>query len=61
MEPSSNKPIRSLAEDETVLPCHYEPDAGVKVVQVTWFKKKGDDSKEQIMTAHWTNGQTGSC
>lgn len=58
MENPSDDPIRSLAEEETVLPCRYAPAAGVQVVQVTWYKEESDD-KEQIITAHHTNGQTG--
>ncbi|XP_068164397.1 nectin-4 [Antennarius striatus] len=50
-------PIRSLAEQETVLPCLYQPPAGVQVVQVTWYKETPDDN-EQIITAHHSNGQT---
>uniref|UniRef100_A0A3Q3Q5Z9 Ig-like domain-containing protein n=1 Tax=Monopterus albus TaxID=43700 RepID=A0A3Q3Q5Z9_MONAL len=55
-----NNFLRSLAEEETILPCRYQPkkgDGGV-VVQVTWYKKKPDATKEQIITAHHTNGQT---
>ncbi|XP_070785722.1 nectin-4 [Enoplosus armatus] len=51
-------PIRSLAEEETVLPCRYQPSVGNVVVQVTWYKEKPDATKEQIITAHHTNGQT---
>lgn len=57
--PSSDEPILALADEETVLPCHYQPEAGVQVVQVTWYKENSDDTKEQIITAHQTNGQTG--
>ncbi|XP_036967493.1 nectin-4 isoform X2 [Acanthopagrus latus] len=46
-------PIRTLAEDETVLSCLYQPTDGNVVVQVTWYK-----AKEQIITAHHTSGQT---
>ncbi|XP_044039043.1 nectin-4 [Siniperca chuatsi] len=53
-----NDPIRSLAEEETVLPCRYQPSGGNVVVQVTWYKEKPDATKEQIITAHHTNGQT---
>lgn len=58
MELPSGNPIRSLAEEETVLPCRYVPAADVQVVQVTWYKEVAD-GKEQIITAHLTNGQTG--
>lgn len=55
----SSDPILSLADAETVLPCRYQPDAGVKVVQVTWYKENSDGTKQQIITAHHSNGQTG--
>lgn len=50
--------IRSLADGETILPCRYESSENV-VVQVTWSKETPDGTKEQIITAHNTNGQTG--
>lgn len=59
VDPPSSDPILSLADQETVLPCRYQPDAGVQVVQVTWYKEHSDGTKEQIITAHHTNGQTG--
>ncbi|XP_056298786.1 nectin-4 isoform X2 [Pseudoliparis swirei] len=46
-------PILSMAEEETVLPCRYQPTGGNTVVQVTWYKQK-----QQIITAHHVNGQT---
>lgn len=58
LELPSNDPIRSLAEEETVLPCRYAPASDVNVVQVTWYKET-PDGKEQIITAHHSNGQTG--
>ncbi|XP_041820516.1 nectin-4 isoform X2 [Chelmon rostratus] len=54
----ANNPMRSLAEEETVLPCLYQPDADTVVVQVTWYKEKPDATKEQIITAHHDSGQT---
>lgn len=57
-QPSSGL-IRSLADEETVLPCRYQPDVDVQVVQVTWYKEMPDATKEQIITAHHNNGQTG--
>lgn len=57
----SSDPILSLAEEDTVLPCRYRPDKDVQVVQVTWYKENSDGTKEQIITAHQTNGQTGQC
>ncbi|GLD64050.1 nectin-4-like isoform X1 [Lates japonicus] len=53
-----NGSIRSLAEEETVLPCHYQASGSDVVVQVTWYKEKSDGTKEQIILAHHTNGQT---
>ncbi|XP_028419517.1 nectin-4 [Perca flavescens] len=54
----SEDPIRSLAEVETTLPCLYQPAVTNTVVQVTWYKEKPDATKEQIITAHFTDGQT---
>lgn len=59
LDPPKKDPIRTLAEDETVLPCRYQPTADNVVVQVTWYKEKPDSTKDQIITAHHTNGQTG--
>ncbi|XP_070829868.1 nectin-4 isoform X2 [Chaetodon trifascialis] len=50
--------LRSLAESETRLPCHYQVEQGEKVVQVTWLKELPDGSKDQIITAHFTDGHT---
>ncbi|XP_040037113.2 nectin-4 isoform X1 [Gasterosteus aculeatus] len=57
VELSQANPILSRAEEETVLACHYQP-TDETVVQVTWYKEKPDATKEQIITAHHTNGQT---
>ncbi|KAF1380413.1 hypothetical protein PFLUV_G00163470 [Perca fluviatilis] len=54
----SEDPIRSLAEVKTTLPCLYQPTGTDTVVQVTWYKEKPDATKEQIITAHFTDGQT---
>ncbi|XP_031144373.1 nectin-4 [Sander lucioperca] len=54
----SEDPIRSLAEVETTLPCRYQPTGADTVVQVTWYKEKPDATKEQIITAHFNEGQT---
>lgn len=48
----------SFAEQDTVLLCKYQPSTD-KVVQVTWYKRSSDADKEQIITAHYSNGQTG--
>lgn len=50
--------LRSLAEDETRLPCHYQVEANNTVVQVTWHKELADGTKEQIITAHFSEGHT---
>lgn len=50
--------VRSLAEEETVLPCVYKRTQEEVVVQVTWMKKKSDGTKEQIILAHHISGQT---
>lgn len=57
----SGDPILSMADEETILPCRYRPDAGVQVVQVTWYKENSDGTKDQMIAAHQTNGQTGQC
>ncbi|XP_068196012.1 nectin-4 isoform X2 [Antennarius striatus] len=50
--------LRSLADSETRLPCRYQEEDGEKVVQVTWLKELPDGSKEQMITAHFTDGHT---
>ncbi|XP_037313372.2 nectin-4 [Pungitius pungitius] len=50
--------LRSFAESETRLPCHYQVEGEQKVVQVTWYKELPDGSKDQIITAHFTAGHT---
>lgn len=59
MDLPPDKSILSMAEEETVLPCRYQPETGQTVVQVTWNKEKPDGTEEQIITAHHINGQTG--
>ncbi|KAL3046648.1 hypothetical protein OYC64_004603 [Pagothenia borchgrevinki] len=58
LDPPTEEPILSLSEKETVLPCRYQLLPGDTVVQVTWYKEKPDATKDQIVTAHHTNGQT---
>ncbi|KAM9424881.1 nectin-4 isoform 2-T2 [Pholidichthys leucotaenia] len=50
--------LQSLAEKETILPCHYKKTAGETLVQVTWLKEKSDGDKDQIITVHHENGQS---
>ncbi|CAL8278915.1 unnamed protein product [Lota lota] len=57
-ERSSPFALLSLAEDETRLPCRYQVEQGEKVVQVTWYKVLTDGNKEQIITAHFSEGHT---
>ncbi|XP_077372139.1 nectin-4 isoform X3 [Festucalex cinctus] len=49
---------RSLAESATRLPCRYQGMVGERVVQVTWYKELRDGTKEQIITAHFSDGHT---
>uniref|UniRef100_A0A3B4CNX9 Ig-like domain-containing protein n=1 Tax=Pygocentrus nattereri TaxID=42514 RepID=A0A3B4CNX9_PYGNA len=55
VEPSSPA-VFSVAEGETRLPCQFKPSEE-SVVQVIWTKEKPDGTKEQIITAHHTEGQ----
>lgn len=57
LEPITSQ--RSLAESQTRLPCRYQVDEEEQVVQVTWLKEHADGTKEQIITAHFTDGHTG--
>lgn len=57
--PQSVTQQRSLAESQTRLPCRYQVQVGEKVVQVTWFKQLPGGTKDQIITAHFEDGQTG--
>ncbi|XP_071347074.1 nectin-4 isoform X2 [Trachinotus anak] len=56
--PQADNPLLSMADRQTRLPCHYQVEEGQKVVQVTWHKELADGSKEQIITAHFTDGHT---
>lgn len=58
VKPSPNEALRSLAEKETVLPCHYKPKGEDVVVQVSWYKMKPDDTRDQIILAHHVEGYT---
>lgn len=57
--PQSVTQQRSLAESQTRLPCRYQVQVEEKVVQVTWFKHLPGGTKDQIIIAHFTDGQTG--
>ncbi|XP_053293588.1 nectin-4 isoform X2 [Pleuronectes platessa] len=56
--PQPHTSLCSLAESQTRLPCRYQPVGGEKVVQVTWYKELADGSKDQIITAHFSEGHT---
>lgn len=56
--PQPHTSLRSFAESQTRLPCHYQVGEGQKVVQVTWHKELPDGSKDQIITAHFMDGHT---
>lgn len=58
LDPLPKDPLQSLSEEETVLPCRFKPTDDNVVVQVTWLKKLSDSTREQIITAHFQNGQT---
>ncbi|KAM9322130.1 nectin-4-like isoform 2-T2 [Pholidichthys leucotaenia] len=53
-----NTHLQSSAETQTRLPCHYQVVGEEKVIQVTWFKVLPDGIKDQIITAHFVDGQT---
>ncbi|CAB1426929.1 unnamed protein product [Pleuronectes platessa] len=56
--PQPHTSLCSLAESQTRLPCRYQPVGGEKVVEVTWYKELADGSKDQIITAHFSEGHT---
>ncbi|XP_036822833.1 nectin-4 isoform X5 [Oncorhynchus mykiss] len=58
VEPPPSFALRSLTEGETRLPCQYQVQEDEQVVQVSWIKELPDGTKEQITTAHRTEGHT---
>uniref|UniRef100_A0A8D3AD79 Nectin cell adhesion molecule 4b n=1 Tax=Scophthalmus maximus TaxID=52904 RepID=A0A8D3AD79_SCOMX len=56
--PRPDTALRSLAESPTRLPCRYQAADGEKVVQVTWYKDLAEGGKDQIITAHFSDGHT---
>lgn len=58
--PERDTSLLSLAESQTRLPCHYQVEEEEKVVQVTWYKELPDGSKDQMITAHFKDGHTGT-
>uniref|UniRef100_A0A8C6SNU4 Ig-like domain-containing protein n=1 Tax=Neogobius melanostomus TaxID=47308 RepID=A0A8C6SNU4_9GOBI len=59
VEPSEPRASqRSMTDSQTRLPCRYKAGPGEKVVQVTWYKELPDSTKDQMITAHFTDGHT---
>ncbi|KAL0966297.1 hypothetical protein UPYG_G00293520 [Umbra pygmaea] len=58
VEPPPSFSLRSLTEAETRLPCQFEVQPDEQVVQVSWIKELPDGTKDQIITAHYTDGDT---
>ncbi|XP_050971312.1 nectin-4 isoform X2 [Labeo rohita] len=57
--PESPWSQQSLAEEETRLPCRFNvSNSEIKVVQVIWSQKNSNGGEEQIITAHFSEGQT---
>ncbi|XP_016371076.1 nectin-4-like isoform X2 [Sinocyclocheilus rhinocerous] len=62
LEPSESPwTLQSLAEEETRLPCRFNvSNREIKVVQVMWIRENSNGGEEQIITAHFSEGQTES-
>ncbi|XP_067257028.1 nectin-4 [Chanodichthys erythropterus] len=62
LEPSKSPwDLQSLAEEETRLPCRFNVSKSeIKVVQVMWVRVNSNGAEEQIITAHFSEGQTES-
>ncbi|XP_035286175.1 nectin-4-like isoform X1 [Anguilla anguilla] len=58
LEPPPSFSLRSIAEEQTRLPCRFRVQ-DEQVVQVTWFRERPDGTKEQLITAHHVQGQPG--
>nr|XP_055052548.1 nectin-4 isoform X1 [Misgurnus anguillicaudatus] len=60
LEPSKSPwTLYSSAEENTRLPCRFNASSSeVKVVQVTWIRKNLNGDEEQIITVHFSEGQT---
>ncbi|XP_077083886.1 nectin-4 isoform X2 [Siphateles boraxobius] len=60
LEPSKNPwVLQSLGEEETRLPCRFNvSDSETRVVQVTWIRLNSNGAEEQIITVHFSEGQT---
>ncbi|XP_018937743.1 nectin-4-like isoform X2 [Cyprinus carpio] len=62
LEPSESPwTLQSLAEEETRLPCRFNAsNSEIRVVQVMWIRENSNGGEEQIITAHFSEGQTES-
>ncbi|XP_056115244.1 nectin-4 isoform X1 [Rhinichthys klamathensis goyatoka] len=60
LEPSKSPwDLQSLGEEETRLPCRFNvSDSETQVVQVTWIRQNSNGAEEQIITVHFSEGQT---
>lgn len=56
--PQEKTALRSFSDSQTRLPCRYQVESEEKVVQVTWYKELPDGTKDQMITAHFTDGHT---
>ncbi|XP_051571945.1 nectin-4-like isoform X2 [Myxocyprinus asiaticus] len=57
--PHTPWPLYSVAEEGTRLPCRFNvSDNEVQVVQVMWIRENSNGDEEQIITAHFSDGQT---
>ncbi|KAJ8409808.1 hypothetical protein AAFF_G00218670 [Aldrovandia affinis] len=57
VEPPPSLSLLSMAEGLTRLPCLFRVQEG-QVVQVSWTRERPDGGKEQVITAHHTEGHT---
>ncbi|XP_018613698.2 nectin-4-like isoform X2 [Scleropages formosus] len=57
LEPPPSLSLHSLAETQTRLPCVFVVQEG-QVVQVTWTREQLDGTRDQVITAHGTEGRT---
>ncbi|XP_061110865.1 nectin-4-like isoform X2 [Conger conger] len=56
VEPPPSFSLRSISEERTRLPCKFQVEDG-QVVQVSWVRERPGGVKEQLITAHHTQGQ----
>ncbi|MFT7800177.1 nectin-4-like isoform X1 [Arapaima gigas] len=57
LEPPLSFSLHAMAETQTQLPCIFLVQEG-EVVQVTWIRERPDGTKDQVITAHRTEGHT---